>query len=72
MENSILYDDVYIGLEVIDEDGKTGIITKIYDSHNVMVEYDKQNDILSGTGLFCLEKDCEDFDILFKNKGKNI
>ena len=69
-ENSISYEDVYIGMEVIDKDGDNGIITKIYDSHNIVVEYCKNesNDTLGGSGIYCLEKDCKDYYPLFKNR----
>ena len=70
-ENPISYEDVYIGLEVSDEDGDNGIITEIYDSHNIMVVYynNENNDTTTGgSGLYCLEKDCKDYDKLWKLK----
>jgi len=45
---------------VIDNEGYSGKITDIQDIHNVWVTYD--ND--SGSGVYCLDENCPDFDPL--------
>ena len=61
-ENPIPYDDLYIGMEVRDNDGDTGVIKEILDPHNVLVEYEN-----GGSGLHCLEKECDyEYDPLFR------
>ena len=56
----LLYADVKVGMVVIDADGDDGIITEIEDSHNVWVNYG-----CNGSGVFCMDKDCKDFDQLY-------
>lgn len=47
------FQDVYRGLEVINEDVDEGIIVECDDSCNVLVEYDS-----GGHGMYCLNRDC--------------
>ena len=53
--NLLLYADLKIGMQVMDEDGDIGIIKECFDAHNILVEF--QN---GGTGFYCLAPNCED------------
>lgn len=51
----LLYVDIEIGMEVMDEHGDIGIVTECDDPHNILVEYGN-----GGKGLYCLSPNCED------------
>lgn len=53
--NALLYADIKIGMEVMNEYGDIGIITECDDPHNILVEYGN-----GGKGLYCLVPNCED------------
>ena len=53
----LLYEGVSLGLKVIDSEQVEGIIDEIFDIHNVKVKYKK-----GGSGLYCLEKNCSEYD----------
>jgi hypothetical protein len=60
-KTEILPEDIYNGMEVIDDDGLTGVVIDSSDTHNVYVDY------RSGSmGLYCLDKNCDEYDPLFK------
>lgn len=61
MKVELLISDVYVGLKVIDNDDFTGLVTSCSDIHNVYVDYGD-----GGSGLYCLDKNCENYDPLFK------
>jgi len=58
----MLYNKLDIGDYVFDPDmnehGEYGIVREIHDIHNVFVEYENEG----GSGLYCLDPACEDFD----------
>jgi len=55
----MLYNQLEIGDDVYDPDMDAyGIVKEISDIHNVFVEYNDE----SGSGLYCLDPTCKDFD----------
>lgn len=50
----VTFDDVYVGMRVVDVDGYIGVVMNCDDIHNVHVEYDD-----GGSGLYCLDEDCD-------------
>jgi hypothetical protein len=59
----LLYNEIYVGMKVIDQDGDTGSISRIDDIYNVFIKYD--ND---GSGFSCLNGCCSD--VLYENVPK--
>jgi hypothetical protein len=54
----MLYNKLRVGDNVYDPDMDAyGIVKQIPDIHNIFVEYDD-----GGSGLYCLDPKCEDFD----------
>ena len=51
----LLYDGIFIGQKVVDEDGDFGVITKIENIYNVYVKYDN-----GGSGISCMYGCCND------------
>jgi len=51
------YHELKIGMDIIDEDGTIGTITKIDDAKNVQVDFKYG----LGIGLYCLDSCCNDF-----------
>jgi len=51
----LLYDAIFVGQKVIDEDGDKGTITEIENIYNVYVKYDN-----GGSGISCLNGCCND------------
>lgn len=61
------FEDLVIGLKVIDNDGWVGHIKECTDIHNVIVtpeNSDKEDNIQN---LYCLVEGCELYDPLYKN-----
>jgi len=50
----------YCHLKAKDSDGLTVVIVRKHNIHNVEVEY-----LHGGTGLFCLDRICEEYDPLY-------
>ena len=70
-ENPIPYEELYVGMEVRDNDGDCCVIKEILDPHNVLVEYtgtiNQDSETIGGSGLHCLEKECKyEYDPLFR------
>ena len=66
MDKPLKFEELKIGMKVIDKDKNIGVITEIEDVHNVHVEFDG-----GGAGIYCLFENCiEDniphYDPLFK------
>lgn len=57
-----------VGDNVIDKDGKTGIVVDIRDIHNIEVVYTGK---YSGSGLYCVDKNCMDYDDLKGNSWRD-
>lgn len=53
-DNELSYEDLEIGMEVLNSDGDIGIVTDLECAHNILVEYDN-----GGKGLYCLVDNCE-------------
>ena len=51
----LLYDGIFVGQKVIDEDGDKGTITEIENIYNIYVKYDN-----GGSGIYCLNGCCND------------
>jgi hypothetical protein len=51
----LLYDGIFVGQKVIDEDGDKGEITRIENIYNIYVKYDN-----GGSGISCLNGCCND------------
>ena len=51
----LLYDGIFVGQKVIDEDGDKGTIVEIENIYNIYVKYDN-----GGSGIFCLNGCCGD------------
>ena len=51
----LLYDGIFVGQKVIDEDCDKGTITEIENIYNVYVKYDN-----GGSGISCLNGCCND------------
>ena len=62
MDRKVHFSDIYIGMVVkdLDEDFGIGVVEKYYDKHNVFVKFKN-----GGSGLYCLDEDCEDYDPLY-------
>lgn len=58
--DSLKYEDVEVGIRVIDRDDNIGIIKDCFDVHNIIVEY-----VIGGSGLYCLDPKCDTYDPLF-------
>ena len=56
----VRFEDLKIGLYVIDEKGFIGVVTEINDRHNVHVNLDN-----GGSGIYCMEPECEYYDPLY-------
>ena len=67
----IEYDDVFVGMKVLDEDPEfgAGVVVEIKDIHNILVDYigDFDDNDINGKpcGLYCLDKTCEDYDPIY-------
>ena len=51
----LLYDGIFVGQKVIDEDGDKGTITRIENIYNIHIKYDN-----GGYGYSCLNGCCND------------
>ena len=51
----LLYDGIFVGQKVIDEDGDKGTITRIENIYNIYVKYDN-----GGSCISCLNGCCND------------
>ena len=51
----LLYDGIFVGQKVLDEDGDKGEITRIENIYNIYVKYDN-----GGSGISCLNGCCND------------
>ena len=51
----LLYDGIFVGQNVINEDGDKGTITEIENIYNIYVKYDN-----GGSGIYCLNDCCND------------
>lgn len=49
----LLYEEIYVGLKVIDEEGHCGNVTEVLDIHNIVVKLEN-----GGEGIYCLNKRC--------------
>ena len=56
MKEKLKFEDIFIGMTVIDDCGDTGKITEIYSIHDVLVEYDNDG----GSGLYCFDDKCDE------------
>jgi len=61
VKTAVSSSNVREGLKVIDIDGIIGTIKQCYDSHNIWVLYDNNG----GSGFYCVEKSCDDYDPLY-------
>lgn len=66
-ECSLSFETIEVGMKVIDQDDKIGIVKECSDIHNILVEYE---DGLSG--FYCLDKKCDLYDKLFKYSVRSI
>ena len=64
----ITFEELKVGIQVQDSDSIKGIVSDIKDIHNVYVLYGKGG--VSGSGLYCLDKNCNDYDPLFQIQKK--
>lgn len=48
------------GVTVIDGQGMVGVVKEFQDIHNVWVKYEN-----GSSGVYCLDKNCKDYDPLF-------
>jgi len=53
----LLFKDLKLGMKVIDNDGQGGVITECSDIHNIYIKH-----LDGGSGFYCLDTKCEDFD----------
>ena len=61
MENKLAFGDLHIGMEVVGENGKKGVILECCDPHNILIQFEN-----GGWGYACLKSDCsEGPDVLF-------
>jgi hypothetical protein len=51
----LLYDRIFVGQKVVDEDGDKGTITEIENIYNIYVKYDN-----GGSGIYCFNGCCND------------
>jgi hypothetical protein len=51
----LLYDDIKIGMQVVDKEGDVGIVKEANDQHNIVVDFGN-----GGSGLYCLVIGCEE------------
>ena len=56
MKEKLKFDDISIGMRVIDDDGEIGKVTEIHNIHDILVEYDNDG----GSGLYCLDDECHE------------
>ncbi len=59
--DSLKYEDVEVGIKVIDGDDNIGVIKDCFDIRNIIVEY-----LDGGSGLYCLDSTCNNYDPLYK------
>ena len=52
--------DIKVGDKVIDKDGTIGRVTEIESKHNISVDYIN----CLGSGIYCIDKNCEYYDRL--------
>lgn len=61
----LLYDDLFVEMKVIDQDGDVGKITEIVNICNIYIKYDN-----GGSGISCMSGCCSD--ILYEYKCTDI
>lgn len=62
------FEELSIGLKVIDSEGYKGTIIDIKNIHNVLVQFSSEVDEETGQGLYCVNPECsDDYDPLFLN-----
>ncbi len=61
MGKELLFTEIEINMKVVDPDGTKGVIIDMNDIHNVCVEFFPDGVIETGTGIYCLHKDCEEY-----------
>lgn len=57
-------DNLLIGDKVQDSDFMIGTVVSIENIHNVYISYGQKGEL--GNGLYCLDKNCPEYDPLFK------
>lgn len=57
----LTFEDVEVGMKVIDQDDHIGVVKECDDIHNVLIEYDN-----GMNGLYCLDKNCKEYDELYE------
>lgn len=60
------FEDLVIGLKVIDIDGETGVVKECTDIHNVIVVPENSDEEDNIQNLYCLVEGCELYDPLYK------
>ena len=60
----VTFEDLTLGMKLKDNEKHECVVKKIYDNHNVLVEYIWGN--VNGYGFLCLDPNCETFDSVYK------
>ena len=55
MENKLTFEQVFDGMEIIDEDGHKGTILESFDPCNILIQFEN-----GGRGYACLKSDCSE------------
>jgi hypothetical protein len=49
----MLYEEIKVGMNIIDQDGNKGVITEILDIYNILADLEN-----GGKGIYCLKNKC--------------
>jgi hypothetical protein len=59
--SNLTFENIEVGMRVIDQDDHIGTIKECEDIHNILVEYEN-----GGSGFYCLDEKCEEYDELYE------
>jgi len=70
VKKELTFNDIKVGLKVLDEQGDIGSVTTIENIHNISVDFNEFG--IHGFGIYCLDKNCKDYSPLFSEESNGL